>query len=43
MDPVVVDFAWLIASFVFGVGLVCLTGLMTGFQGTKMALIEEYL
>jgi putative membrane protein len=39
MDPVVVDFAWLIASFVFGVGLGCLTGLIPGFHVNNVALI----
>jgi len=39
MDPVVVDFAWLIGSFVFGVGLGCLTGLIPGFHVNNVALI----
>ncbi len=39
MDPILVDFGWLIASFVFGVGLGCLTGLIPGFHVNNVALI----
>ena len=32
MDPVVLDFGWLIASYLFGIMLGCLTGLIPGFH-----------
>jgi putative membrane protein len=39
MDPFFVDFGWLIASFVIGVFLGCLTGLIPGFHVNNVALI----
>ena len=39
MDPWLLDFAWLIASFIFGVFLGCLTGLIPGFHVNNVALI----
>ena len=39
MDGVMLDFAWLIASFIFGIMLGCLTGLIPGFHVNNVALI----
>ena len=39
MDPWLLDFAWLIASFIFGIFLGCLTGLIPGFHVNNVALI----
>ena len=39
MDPWLLDFGWLIASFIFGVFLGCLTGLIPGFHVNNVALI----
>ena len=39
MDPLLVDFAWLIGSFVIGVMLGSLTGLIPGFHVNNVALI----
>ena len=39
MDGVMLDFAWLIASFLFGLMLGCLTGLIPGFHVNNVALI----
>jgi TctA family transporter len=39
MDPLLVDFAWLIGSFVFGIMLGCMTGLIPGFHVNNVALI----
>ena len=34
-----IDYAWLIGSFVFGIFLGCLTGLIPGFHVNNVALI----
>jgi putative membrane protein len=39
VDPWLLDFAWLIASFIFGIFLGCLTGLIPGFHVNNVALI----
>ena len=39
MDPFILDFAWLIGSFVIGIFLGCLTGLIPGFHVNNVALI----
>lgn len=39
MDPWLLDFAWLLGSFVFGIFLGCLTGLIPGFHVNNVALI----
>jgi len=39
VDPWLLDFGWLIASFIFGVFLGCLTGLIPGFHVNNVALI----
>ncbi len=39
MDPWLIDFGWLIGSFIFGVFLGCLTGLIPGFHVNNVALI----
>ena len=39
MDPLLLDFAWLIGSFVIGVMLGSLTGLIPGFHVNNVALI----
>ncbi len=39
MDPWLLDYGWLIASFIFGVFLGCLTGLIPGFHVNNVALI----
>ena len=39
MDPWLIDFGWLIGSFVFGIFLGCLTGLIPGFHVNNVALI----
>ena len=39
MDPWLIDFGWLIGSFIFGIFLGCLTGLIPGFHVNNVALI----
>ena len=39
MDPWVLDFGWLIGSYLFGIMLGCLTGLIPGFHVNNVALI----
>ncbi len=39
MDPFLVDFAWFIGSFLFGIALGCMTGLIPGFHVNNVALI----
>ena len=39
MDGVLLDFSWLIASYLFGIMLGCLTGLIPGFHVNNVALI----
>jgi len=39
MDPVVLDFGWLIVFYLFGIMLGCLTGLIPGFHVNNVALI----
>ena len=39
MEPLLVDFAWLIGSFLFGIMLGCMTGLIPGFHVNNVALI----
>ena len=39
MDPWLIDFGWLIGSFIFGIFIGCLTGLIPGFHVNNVALI----
>ena len=39
LDPMLVDFGWLIGSYLFGIMLGCLTGLIPGFHVNNVALI----
>ncbi len=39
MDPFIIDFGWLIGSFIIGILLGCLTGLIPGFHVNNVALI----
>ena len=41
MDPWVLDFGWLIGSYLFGIMLGCLTGLIPGFHVNNVALIAS--
>tara|TARA_Y100001970_G_scaffold69313_2_gene88416 strand:+ start:2340 stop:3995 length:1656 start_codon:yes stop_codon:yes gene_type:complete len=39
VDPFIIDFGWLIGSFIIGILLGCLTGLIPGFHVNNVALI----